>query len=77
MTYELSIEEKVKIVTDHLKSLEINKFDLEATLTECYSSTEDRSKDVDSLNFQIEEINKQQDALAAELAGLKTEQGEI
>jgi len=75
MTYDISNEEKIKIIAEHLNTLEINKFDLKTSLSECYSSSVDRNKDIESLNSQIKEINKQQDALSQEMSTLNTELG--
>jgi len=77
MTYQLSTEEKINIVVDHLKTLEMNKYDLQVSLIECQSSQEDQSANVESLNFQIYEINLKQDVLSKELADLNREMGNI
>lgn len=77
MTYEMSNEEKITVIGEHIKTLEINKFDLKVSLSECYSSSVNRNDDIKKLNFQIEEINKQQDALSREIAELSTEAGTI
>jgi chromosome segregation ATPase len=77
MTYELSNQEKINIITEHLKTLEMNKFDLNISLSECYSSDTDRSDDINILNDQINQINKQQDALSQEMATLNLETGII
>lgn len=77
MTYELTNQEKINIIVDHLKTLEMNKFDLEVSLTECINSSEDQSDNIESLNFQIYEIKLKQDVLAKEMADLNTEEGTV
>lgn len=77
MTYELSNDEKVNIIIEHLKTLETNKFDLNVSLSECYNSPDERNSDIELLNFQINAINKQQDALSQEIAELNSESGTI
>jgi chromosome segregation ATPase len=77
MAYELTNQEKSNIIVEHLKTLETNKFDLQASLIECQASTESQQENIDSLTFQIYEINVKQNALAKELASLNTEMGNI
>ena len=77
MTYELSNQEKANVIIEHLKTLETNKFDLQVSLTECMNSPIDQTNNIESLNFQIYEINLQQNVLSKELADLNTEMGTI
>lgn len=77
MNYELSDQEKAVIINDHLKNLQLNKFDLVASLIECFNSKGNKNNEIQSLNNQIQDIANQQEALSIELANLNLEQDNV
>lgn len=73
MTYELTNEEKMAIVNQHLKNLEYNKYNLKVSLIEKESVSSLQDKSFETLINQINDIDKQQAALKFELDTLSKE----
>jgi hypothetical protein len=70
MTYELTNEEKIGIVNQHIKNLELNIYNLELSLIEENAVAVPNAANVSSLNGQVAEANAKKTALLAELEDL-------
>ncbi len=70
MTYELTNEEKSAIVSQHIKNLEYNIYNLQVSLVEENAVSAPDANKVSSLNSQIAEANTKKTALLAELSDL-------
>ena len=70
MVYELTNEEKISIIDQHLKNLEYNRYNLEISMIELNSGTNPKQESIDDLQSDISSIVAQQSALAAVLASL-------
>lgn len=70
MTYELTNEEKISIVNQHLKNLEYSAFNLSLSVIEEQAATNPNAESISSLNSQIAEINAKKVVLLAELEEL-------
>lgn len=71
MGYELTNDEKVSIVIQHLKNLEHNKYNLEISMIEIASATFPKQESIEALQADIDSLASQQAALKAELACLQ------
>lgn len=70
MTYELTNEEKISVVNQHLKNLEYSAFNLHLSIVEEEASSSPNAENLSSLNYQVAEINAKKTALLAELEEL-------
>jgi len=70
MTYELTNEEKISIIDQHLKNLEYNRYNLEISVLELTSGTNPKQESITDIQAQIDSIIAQQTALNAEIASL-------
>ena len=70
MVYELSNEEKISIIDQHLKNLEYNRYNLEISMIELTSGTLPKQESIETLQSEIDSIVAQQTALAAEKVSL-------
>lgn len=70
MVYELTNEEKVSIIDQHLKNLEYNRYNLEISMIELTSGTNPKGESIEDLQADIDSIVAQKTALLAELASL-------
>ena len=70
MTYELTNEEKISIISQHLKNLEYSKYNLEVSMLELTSGTNPKQESITDTQAQIDSIVAQQTALNAEVASL-------
>lgn len=70
MTYELTNEEKAAIVSQHIKNLELNIYNLQISLVEENAVASPNATNVSSLNSQLTEANAKKTALLAELNDL-------
>jgi len=70
MVYELSNEEKISIIEQHLKNLEYNRYNLAISMIELNAGINPKSESIEELQSDIDSIVSQQTALAAELASL-------
>ena len=70
MTIELTKEDKAAIVNQHLKDLAYTEYNLELNLIEINASTTPNQDNLDSVNNQLQDINKRKAALQAELDSL-------
>jgi hypothetical protein len=66
MTYELTNEEKLQIVDQHLKSLEFSLYGLELDLIQAQAATPVDSAQVTSVNDSISKIEAKKDAVLVE-----------
>jgi hypothetical protein len=71
MVYVLTNEEKASIITQHLKNLEHNRYNLEISMIELTSGTFPKEESIETLQSEIDSIVAQQNALNAELANLE------
>lgn len=71
MTYELTKEEKVSIIMQHLKNLEHNRYNLEISMIEITSATLLKKESVEALQNEIDSIIAQQTALNEALCSLE------
>jgi hypothetical protein len=67
MAYQLTNEEKISIIDQHLKILEYNKYNLKISLLEMISGNMAKPESISDLELQIDSINKKQKALTQEL----------
>lgn len=67
---ELSNEEKVAIVTQHIKSISSNIYNLQVSLIAENAITPARQESLDSLNAQLSVENNKLAALESELSSL-------
>lgn len=70
MTYELSKEEKIAIVNQHLKSLEYNRYNIQMSLAEENAIDAPSQVVLDSLNAQLAENTARKSVLIEELETL-------
>jgi len=70
MTYELTNEEKISIISQHLKNLEYSKYNLEVSMMELMSGLNTKQEPIEDTQAQIDSIVAQQTALNAEVASL-------
>jgi uncharacterized protein involved in exopolysaccharide biosynthesis len=70
MTIELTKEEKIQIINNHIKNLKSNKYNLELSVIEEGSIEEPGSDKIANLNKEISDTNDRISALEAEIAKL-------
>jgi hypothetical protein len=70
MTYQLSNEEKVSIINQHLKNLALSKYSLEISKMEAAAVLSAEQMAGTSYDSQISDIDSQITALTTELAEL-------
>lgn len=70
MTYELSNEEKISIINQHLKNLEYSRYNLQVSQLEISVGTNRKSESIETLQNQIDSIVAQQNVLSAEIESL-------
>ena len=70
MVYELTNEEKISIIDQHLKNLEYNRYNLEVSMIELTSGTIQKEESIETLQSEIDSLVLQQTALATERASL-------
>lgn len=71
MTIQLTNEEKISIITQHIRNLEFNKYNLNVSLIEENALAIPNQATIDSVNLQISEANTKITALNAEIASLQ------
>lgn len=71
MTVQLTNEEKISIITQHIRNLEFNKYNLNVSLLEENALAIPNQATIDSVNLQISEANTKITALNAEIASLQ------
>jgi hypothetical protein len=67
MTIELSKEEKISIINQHIKTLKYNKYDYQISIKEEEAVETPSTSRVDSLNAKISEVDAKVTALSAEI----------
>jgi hypothetical protein len=67
----LTNEEKANIVSQHIKNIEINEYNLGLSLIEANSKAVIDQSSVDLLDAQIADLSAQKTALQAELTSLQ------
>lgn len=67
----LTNDEKINIVTQHLKNAYTNEYNLQVSLIEANAKLTPDQTIIDSLNAQLSDITAQKTALSAELASLQ------
>jgi hypothetical protein len=67
----LTNEEKIAIVTQHLKNVYTNEYNLEMSLVEANAKVTPDQSNIDSITAQLTDISAQKTALEAELASLQ------
>lgn len=72
MTVQLTNEEKISIITQHIRNLEFNKYNLNVSLLEENALAIPNQATIDSVNLQISEANTKITALNAEIASLQS-----
>mgnify|MGYP006268239425 CR=1 FL=1 len=70
MTYELTNEEKIELVNQHLKNIEFSLFNFSLSLVEEQALSSPNGEVITSLNNQIAQANAKKTALLEELEGL-------
>lgn len=70
MTIELSTEEKVAIVEQHVKNISYSQYNAQVSLIEANAATVKNTELIASLNDQISDFGKQISALQAEIDSL-------
>lgn len=74
MTYQLTNEEKASIVSQHVKTLEYNIYNIELSIIEENAVDTPNTAIISSLNDQLAPLNAKKSALLAELATLTTQE---
>lgn len=72
MTNLLTNQEKIDIVKSHQKNISFNQYNLQINLIEENAKVTPSKEIIDGYNIQIADIQKQLDALDAELASLSS-----
>ena len=67
MTYELTNEEKISIIDQHLKNLEYSKYNLKISLLEMGSGNVTNPENIKNTEMQIDSINEKQKVLNQEI----------
>jgi hypothetical protein len=67
----LTNEEKIGIITQHLKNAYTNQYNLEVSLIEANAKSTPDQSSIDLINLQLTDIAAQKTALEAELASLQ------
>lgn len=70
MTIDLTAEEKITIVQQHIKNIAYSKYNTQITLLEMDATATQNVELIASLNNQISDYNKQIAALEAEVNSL-------
>lgn len=70
MVYELTNEEKIDIINQHIKNLEYSKFNSEISLVEESAAIDPQQILIDEIQGQIDNINAKKTALLAEISSL-------
>jgi uncharacterized protein (UPF0276 family) len=70
MTIDLTAEEKITIVQQHIKNIAYSKYNTQITLLEMDATATQNVELIASLNNQISDYNKQIAALEAEINSL-------
>lgn len=70
MTYELNVDEKTSIITQHIKNVEFRLYNFGLSLLEEQALSQPNSNRIDEINASIEEVNAQKSALITELESL-------
>lgn len=73
MAYQLTNEEKISIIDQHLKILEYNKYNLKISLLEMISGNMAKPESISDIELQIDSMNKKQKALIQEIDTLTGE----
>lgn len=68
---ELTNEEKASIVSQHIRNVTTNIYNLQVTLLAEEALSSPNQNNIDSLNFKISEELRKNQALLTELAGLQ------
>lgn len=72
MTIQLSNEEKISVINQHIRNLEFNKYNLDVSLIEENAMPIPNQATIDSINLQISEANAKISVLNAEIASLQS-----
>ena len=67
MAYELTNEEKISIINQHLKNLEYSKYNLRISLLEMGSGNVTKPNIIKDVEGEIESINDKQNVLNKEI----------
>jgi hypothetical protein len=67
MGYDLTNEEKISIIDQHIKNLKYSKFNTEMSLVEESAGSNPKQSLIDDLNKQISEIDSKINSLLNEL----------
>lgn len=67
----LTNEEKITIVTQHIKNNYTNKYNLDVSLIAANAKAVPDQDNIDSINEQLTDLSAQRTALEAELASLQ------
>lgn len=72
MTVQLTNEEKISVITQHIRNLEFNKYNLNVSLIEENAMAIPNQATLDSIDLQLSECNSKITALNAEIASLQS-----
>lgn len=70
MAYELTNEEKIGIVEQHIKNLEYSKFNIKMSLVEESAGNNSKQSTIDDLQKQMDDISAKISSLLVELNNL-------
>jgi|LakMenEpi03Aug12_release.lakeMendotaPanAssembly.Ray.scaffolds.fasta_scaffold5040671_1 hypothetical protein len=70
MTYELTAEEKISIIDQHLRNLEYKKYNLDLSLIEEQSLSAPSTARLAEINAALDQVLAQKGALTLELESL-------
>ena len=68
MSYELTNQQKIDTINQHLKSLNFSRYELEISLLEAVSGGSPDQESIDNLQQKIEVIVAQKEALNLEMS---------
>lgn len=72
MSAELTNDEKISIINQHLKNLAFSQYNLTLTLEESNAISSPNRSSIDLLNDQIKDIESQKAVLVSELDSLQS-----
>lgn len=73
MTTNLSKEDRLNIIEQHIRNVELGKYNLELSIVEENSVATPSSTSLDSLNAQINDLSAKLTALKAEFTTVESE----
>jgi hypothetical protein len=70
MAYELSVQEKTDIINQHLRNVELSRYNLQLSIMEEEAKSEQDEQILEALNSNLSDLNAKKSVLLAELSSL-------